>query len=356
MAIKLHLTEMPRPAGSISKHFRAALNRAKEYGQPFTVKQFAAWLQDAGATNVNTMSVGTSLKRFVAGPGGLPAKGDRPAAPRKPDDQHPLVVMKAFRRGKPGKGGVGGTYQWALGRPSSMLGAQKGDQTSASAFDDMELGPAGLSAQTPQHSPDQIAGDDEEDAGEFSGEPEEDEGEFFGSPDDGYEGEGEFSTEPEDDEEPEAEEEPAEEPEEDWIPQPDATGTHAESSMQDLDDRGYGPDNEIWRKIAQTNGDVQAGTIIRSTLPINLQRKAIVVAKQIFANLGKSWDGNPVESRLLSLYRLSEAPEGDEDIPSPEKRGNISVGRTMPNYGMDEAQLDPVDFAQLHGVKAKDRR
>jgi hypothetical protein len=77
-------------------------------------------------------------------------------------------------------------------------------------------------------------------------------------------------------------------------------------------------------------------------------------------------EGNEGLGEGFSL--LEDSPDDDE-VPSPEKRGRISVGRVLPNYGLDEfvdgmdEQLgmytgisEPVDFAQRDGEKRATKR
>jgi hypothetical protein len=261
------LYEMPRPKGTWSAPLRAALLKAKESGQPFTVKQFADWMHAAGGATTNPMSIGPYLKRL--------------SAERSPDALHPLKVHMPGRRGPGGTG----TFIWALGdRPFGTDPApkkeptQRGVQQEPGEFDDDE---AELAAMGFNKVPDgEPAGEEPTDAGEFSSSDDED---WDDAQSDAPESE------------PEAEN--------DWIPQPDGMGSYAESSMEKLAEKGFGPDNDIWQRIAQTTGDVASHALIRKELPIQLQRPALAVAKQIFQNLGKDWEGGGKES-LSRLYRI----------------------------------------------------
>lgn len=302
MSKLLRLYEMPRPAGTWSAPLRAALQQAKEYGKPFTVKDFAAWMQAAGGATANPMSVGPYIKRLIA--------------PKKPDALHPLAVHMPGRRGV----GGAGMFVYALD-PAAAIGTDP------------------MPRRAPRSQQEPTAGD--EPGGEFSSSDDEDWNDAGGGEPDVDAGSDDLDDEPED--------EPA--GERDWIPRPDAMGSYAESSMEKLAAKGLGPESDFWERIAGTTGNVDAHNLIRKEVPIQLQRPALAVAKQIFQNLEKDWDSN--EGRSLSrLYRIAEATVDDE-VPSPEKRGRVSVDRALPNYGMDEAQLDPVDFAVLHGIRAR---
>jgi hypothetical protein len=102
------LNEMARPKGTFDPRMKAALEKAREYGGEFTVKQFCQWLADEGVRDPHPASIGTRLARMTA------KEGERP------DALHPLIQAQA---GRTGPGGTG-MRQYALDGPA---GYQKPD-------------------------------------------------------------------------------------------------------------------------------------------------------------------------------------------------------------------------------------
>jgi len=113
------LNEMARPKGTFGKTMRAALEKAREYGREFTVKQFCGWLAEQGVENPHPASVGIRLSKMVAGEG------------ERPNTLQPLVKAQAGRRGPGGSG----TFLYALNGPA---GYTKPDPNAASSDDDGE--------------------------------------------------------------------------------------------------------------------------------------------------------------------------------------------------------------------------
>lgn len=138
-----------------------------------------------------------------------------------------------------------------------------------------------------------------------------------------------------------------------YLPDPDDQGDKYENAMfRIVSETDFDEYNPIWEKLKAAKDQIDAQNIIRaSKVPTNLQRSAMIVAKAIFDNTGRDWEtGKKFESRLLSLYVMSESTV-DDDVPNPEKRPILGPTRQLPDYGMDEAQLDPVDFAPRSGLK-----
>ena len=166
-----------------------------------------------------------------------------------------------------------------------------------------------------------------------------------------------------------SEEEPDEEPNEDessdenaefdeypaWVPDPDENGSRASAAMYNLvKGTSISAEDPIWAKLKKAKDGTDAKSIISTSesIPKEFASDAIKVAMGIFKLSGRSWDsGEKVkESKLLSVYKLNEEVT-DDIIPDPKKRGLIGIFRTLPDYGVDEAQIDPVDFAEKSGLK-----
>lgn len=114
------LDEMARPKGTFGKTMRAALEKAREYGREFTVKQFCEWLAEQGVENPHPASVGIRLSKMTAG------EGERPST------LQPLVKAQAGRRGPGGSG----TFLYALNGPA---GYTKPDPNAAEPDDEEQF-------------------------------------------------------------------------------------------------------------------------------------------------------------------------------------------------------------------------
>jgi hypothetical protein len=178
------IEEMPRPKGSYDRPTMAALKWAKEHaGSEFNARDvFRVWRQAGGQPNQTDetkayQSFQTTLRRFIDPRG------------RGTPEQPLVTVMKGMQ----GAHGARAIYSWGAVRPSKTAAAKP--MPGATAYDDMDLGPAGSMDQEPE--------------GEPGAEPEQ-----------GPQGEPEG--------EPEAQAEPEQEPEDqatedqlDWIPEAD---------------------------------------------------------------------------------------------------------------------------------------
>lgn len=246
-----NIDEMPRPAGSYGGPTMAMLKWAKDQGgrELSARDMFKVWRQAGGQPNQGDdnkayASFQTTLRQFIDPRGrGTP--------------EQPLIVVQA---GKRGRGGAA-IYRWGAVRPSQSAAA--GPQPGATAFDNMELGPAGQ-AQTLARQPQPPAADDQE-MPEMEPNPE-------GEP-----------------EEPEIEDEPAED-EFDWIPEtgdpddsgiPGAMGRLKEERPEELEELlaavyGATDTDDAGMKAIQIFGRGKART-----------RDAILVAKQCALNLGR---------------------------------------------------------------------
>lgn len=362
--MKLHILEMPRTAGAIAPAFRDALMRAKEHRDEFSADDFAEWYAEAGGRSTEAGNMGQGLKRYVAPLGSTP------------DQVHPLVMT---RQGTRGRGGNKSLYKYAFKGdpiPRKTLKA-KGQEPGDGDGDEDELTPGEFSSEPwePGAGNDYVAGSKQPDDvrpqvlpgnQEINNEPAGDgdpvDQDSDVEPDDEYDDQAAADeAEPDgDDEEPEDDEPQVS----DWVPQPDEDGSYAESSMAKCAAKGLGPDSELWRDIAKTGSDVDAHKLIRTRVPIQLQRAALVIAKDIFKNLNKDWEGSGKREGLLSLYGsiLGEDSPDDDEVPSPEKRGRVAIDRVMPNFGLDEmlgmytGLSEPVDFAQRDGEKRAAKR
>lgn len=97
-----------------------------------------------------------------------------------------------------------------------------------------------------------------------------------------------------------------------YVPEPDEEGDRYERAMFILVDEGdLREDNPLWGQLRKAKDSTDAHQVImRSGLPKNLHKYALIVARAVFENTGRDFDtGKPKnESRLLSLYGLSESP------------------------------------------------
>lgn len=203
---------------------------------------------------------------------------------------------------------------------------------------------------------------DEGDEEEGGGEEGEDEAEGEGHGE--TEGEGENDDRGEDD--GEGGEDDGNGDETPWLPRSDEDGSRAESAMARLTDEfGVRRDDPIFSELRGAKDSVDAHRLIKaSELPANAGRYALVVAKEIFARDGRDWDtgkrlpGGPRRESLSRLRRIFREETEDDVVPDPSRRGRVGVFRVMPDFGMDEAQLDQVDFAVRTGLGRimRDRR
>ncbi len=224
------LNEMARSAGSFGKIMRAALEKARMHGGDFTVKQFCAWLIEAGAENAQPTSVKTRLNKLIAG------DGERPSAFK------PLVATNKGRTGP--------------GDPARLK----------YVFD----GPAGASAKSDLNRPK----DDEDDDIPF----EDDDDTAASAPkakDAGW-------------------------PK--WLPKPDPDGSYDQEKMAQLQDAGYGADqNQLWADIAQAENNIAVHDLVKKAgVPPQLRMAVVRVAQEVFKNLDKPWDA---KSKPLSQAR-----------------------------------------------------
>ncbi len=139
--------------------------------------------------------------------------------------------------------------------------------------------------------------------------PDEDESPAAAEPEDGteYNDDGESY---EDDSEA-----PAESDEEDeaefpaYLPDPEEDSADKyEAAMYRLVHEGnLSPDSEIWEMLKGAKNDIDAREIIKkSSLPANLHRSALLVARAIFVNTSRDWETGAKlrgESRLLTLFK-----------------------------------------------------
>lgn len=242
------LNEMARSAGSFGKIMRAALEKARAHGAEFTVKQFCAWMIEAGAENAQPTSVKTRLNKLIAG------EGQRPSA------FQPLVTTNKGRTGP--------------GDPARLK----------YAFD----GPAGAAAKSDLNKPkdddeDEIPFEDDDDiaanAPKNAGWPK-------------------------------------------WLPKPDADGDYDQQKMAQLQDAGYGADqNQLWADIAQAENNIAVHDLVKKAgVPPQLRMAVVRVAQEVFKNLNKPWDA---VTKPLSKARnwvddddsggaFSEPEDGDE--------------------------------------------
>lgn len=142
-----------------------------------------------------------------------------------------------------------------------------------------------------------------------------------------------------------------------WLPASNEDGSRAEASMDRLTrEFGMVRRDPLFDRLRQAKDSVDAHRIITSSpLPKAAQRHALIVAKEIFNRDGRDWDtGEKLKGRrdesLSRLLRIYGESTEDDVVPDPSKRGRVSVDRVMPDFGMDEAQLDQVDFAVRTGL------
>lgn len=147
--------------------------------------------------------------------------------------------------------------------------------------------------------------------GEATGEPDEEEPDEEGGDEEGEEppakgGTVQASSEPNDIGSTEEGEFPV------YVPEPDEEGDRYNRAMFILVDEGdLREDNPLWGQLRKAKDATDAHQVImRSGLPKNLHKYALIVARAIFENTGRDFDTGKSknESRLLSLYGLGESP------------------------------------------------
>lgn len=123
------------------------------------------------------------------------------------------------------------------------------------------------------------------------------------------------------------------------MPQPDPMGDYAESSMAKLVDAGIGPDDPMWQEIADSDGDVAAGAILRKhSLPPTLMRPALVIGKHLFKGLNKDWDGLGVQAEPANSGsgRKVGEPWKKKAAAEPEPQQEPDAGDTEPDIDIDD--------------------
>lgn len=307
------LSEMARPKGSYGATWRAAMESARQYGQEFTVKQFCQWLVDAGVDpkSANPASVGIRMSRMIAGEG------------ERPGPSAPLVVVKAPRRGL----GGAGTYRYAFDGP---IGADAPDPDSVVQKPKQD--------DAPQHDFDLDSGDDDEGGWEEAGD--------------------------DDEQEPEPAPPPAKKiapsaqaparksggwPQ--WLPKADPDGSFEESEMSKLLAAGKGPDDPIWDALGKAHNDVEAHDIIKKSLPPQLQRAAIRVAKAVFANLNKDWDAPSQGGKLPT--RSVPVQQPDEPVNAGEDEGDEEGQDDSPEMVFQKEPAKPTPDPKIQQPPAK---
>lgn len=244
-----HIDEMPRPAGSYGKPVMAMLQWAKEQGgREFTARDlFRVWRQSGGQPNQGDdrkayASFQTSVRQFIDARGrGTP--------------EQPIVIVQAGSRGR----GGAAVYRWGAARPSQTAAGKP--MPGATAFDDMELGPAGA-AHTLARQPQAAADADDEEMPEMEPNP-------MGEP------------------EPEEPEQQSAEDEMDWIPEP-TEDTQVGRAMIALNEQDPEKLQDLLMAIPDCKTVLDAATkaIGMFGRGTTAGRHAILIAKQSAANLG----------------------------------------------------------------------
>lgn len=125
-----------------------------------------------------------------------------------------------------------------------------------------------------------------------------------------------------------------------YLPDPDDEGDMYEEAMFRIvseTDPVIDEFDPIWEQLKNSQDQDDAREIIRkSRIPKHLQPAAVRVAKAIYDNTGRDWEGKPKgkrESKLLSLYR--EGPLA-EPVDFNQESGLARI------YNVDEAKGDAV--------------
>ena len=288
------LTEMPRPKGSLGPSMKAVLSWASQQKQPFTARQaFQVFRDNGGMPNVPRdkdtmayMSFQTALKKLSVPDGS------------RPNEYQPLMIFRQGTRraddptlyrwgSKSGYAATSVTRNPSKAPPPKQVSPLQKPKPSAPSndFDTEEPTNPGMNwSFDDQGNPVEPQQGDED----FSDLPDLDQ--FFPGEEPGEETQAQPSAAADEEEPDEFEDEP-EEPKKGpfWLPQPDPDGSGAEMAIAQLQTKGLGPNNQLWRDIARCDNGSQALALIRKTGPEMFRQKKLV-ARYILSRLDKPID------------------------------------------------------------------
>lgn len=131
--------EMAKTKGALGAPMRLALSQARSHRDEFTIRDFVAWVEQAGG-KASEASIQPAFKRLIA------PEGEAPSA------EHPLIVTRPGRRGPGGQG----FFKYAF----------DGDAGAAIKTDRAKDAYAALAQQQQQQAPDDDGAEDGVGAGE----------------------------------------------------------------------------------------------------------------------------------------------------------------------------------------------